>query len=293
MDMDPKGRDPVAESMIAADDIRFSYGGDGIVLDGVGLELKRGEILGVLGPNGSGKTTFVKCLNRILEPQQGEILLLGEDLKMMSKRDIAGKVGFVPQASGNEMSAPMVYDVVLMGRRPHASWRFTEDDDEIVWRAMARLDVDNLASRHIDELSSGQLQRVLIARAIAQEADVILLDEPTSNLDVRYQMEVMDLIREIVSKGDVGACAIVHDLDLAMKYCDKVVLLSKGRIRSAGTPEEALTSETIMDVYGVEAYVENIHGRNRVMMARRRRKIVPGRARNPSMPRHIPYIILR
>lgn len=267
MDMNNSNVPYNGEGYILARDVQFSYDGENVILNGIGLELKKGEILGVLGPNGSGKTTFVKCLNRILEPQQGEIMLMGKELRDMSKREIAGMVGFVPQASNGEMSAPMVYDVVLMGRRPHALWKFTENDDEIVWKVMAQLDVDQLASRHIDELSSGQLQRVLIARAIAQEARVILLDEPTSNLDVKYQMDVMNLIQDIVGKGEVSACAIVHDLDLAMKYCDKVVLLSKGKIRSSGTPMEALTSETIEDVYGVKAYVENIHGRNRVMMA--------------------------
>lgn len=255
------------DDYITAQGVHFSYTSDSVILDGVGLELKKGEILGVLGPNGSGKTTFVKCLNRILTPQQGQIMLMGDDVVTMSRRDIAGTIGFVPQATSGEMSAPMVYDVVLMGRRPHMSWKFTENDDEIVWKVMEQLDVAHLASRHIDELSSGQLQRVLIARAIAQDAKVILLDEPTSNLDVKYQIDVMDLIRGIVEEKGVGACAIIHDLDLAMKYCDKVVLLGDGKIRSAGTPEEALTSVTIKDVYGVDAYVENIHGRNRVMMA--------------------------
>lgn len=252
---------------VEARDVRFSYRDGAVVLDGVGLELGRSEILGILGPNGSGKTTFIKCLNRVLEPMQGEILLDGEDVNGMRRRDIANRMGFVPQNSDSEVGAPLVYDVVMMGRRPHMNWHVTQSDEDAVWKVMEEFDVAHLASRHFNELSSGQTQRVLIARAIAQEARVMLLDEPTSNLDVRYQMEVMDIIRGLVDTKGVSACAIVHDLDLAMKYCDKVVLLDHGRIISSGTPVEALTPESIMQVYGVTAYVENIHGRYRVMVS--------------------------
>lgn len=255
------------EQVMRAEDIHFRYGNEKVILDGVGLELYRGEILGILGPNGSGKTTFLKCLNRILEPYQGEILLDGEDVKSYSRREMALKIGLVPQSSTNEMAAPMVYDVVMMGRKPHNKWRDTKEDEEMVWRVMEELDISDLASKPFDELSSGQSQRVLIARAVAQDAEVMLLDEPTSNLDVKYQMEVMDLIRRLVNEKDVSACAIVHDLDLAMKYCDKVVLLHNGKIVSAGLPVDALTPENIMEVYGVKAYVEDIRGRPRVMMA--------------------------
>lgn len=255
------------EPIMMAEDVHFRYGDGKVILDGVGLELCHGEILGILGPNGSGKTTFLKCLNRILEPFQGEILLDGEDVRGYSRREMALKIGLVPQSSTNEMAAPMVYDVVMMGRKPHSRWKDTKEDEEVVWRVMEELDIADLASKPFDELSSGQSQRVLIARAVAQDAEVMLLDEPTSNLDVRYQMEVMDLIRRLVGEKGVGACVIVHDLDLAMKYCDKVVLLHDGRIQSAGRPLDALTPESIMEVYGVEAYVEDIRGRPRVMMA--------------------------
>lgn len=255
-----------SEEMVRAEDVRFGYNGDDLILDGVGLEIHRGEILGILGPNGSGKTTFMKCLNRILVPQSGEICLGGRSLKEYSRKDIATKMGFVPQNSESEVASPMVYDIVMMGRRPHMTWQFSKKDEEMVWSIMEELDIAQLATKHFNELSSGQSQRVLIARAIAQDADVLLLDEPTSNLDVKYQMEVMGLIRGIVDGKNVSACAIVHDLDLAMKYCDKVVLMHDGKIVSAGTPKDALTSETIEQVYGVKAFVEEVHGRYRIML---------------------------
>lgn len=252
---------------VSARDVEFTYGDGTVVLQKVGLELKGSEILGILGPNGSGKTTFVKCLNRILTPAQGSILLNGEETRAMKRKDVARKMGFVPQTSESDIASPLVYDVVMMGRRPHMTWQYTEDDDRRVWEIMSEFDVAHLASKHFNELSSGQTQRVLIARAVAQDAEVLLLDEPTSNLDVRYQMEVMNIIRGIVDSRDVSACAIIHDLDLAMKYCDKVVLLNDGAIVSAGTPLEALTPDTIRDVYGVEAHIERIHGRDRVLIA--------------------------
>lgn len=257
----------MTEQMIKASDIEFGYTGEKIVLKNVGLELNRGEMLGILGPNGSGKTTFIKCLNRILIPNKGTIILDDRELKDYTRREIAQKIGLVPQTSNSEMSSPMVYDVVMMGRKPHATWQMTKDDDEIVWNVMEELDVAHLATHRFDELSSGQSQRVLIARAIAQDAEIFLLDEPTSNLDVKYQMEVMNLIWELVEKKNACACAIIHDLDLAMKYCDKIVLLHDGYIVSSGTPIEALTPESIKQVYGVEAFVENIHGRYRVMLS--------------------------
>lgn len=254
-------------SAISASEVQFSYDGEDLILKNVGLTLERSEILGILGPNGSGKTTFVKCLNKILEPIQGSILLEGDDVNSLKRRDIAKRVGFVPQASNSEMSSPFVYDVVMMGRRPHMTWQYTEKDDEIVWKIMKDFDVAHLASKHFNELSSGQTQRVLIARAVAQDASILLLDEPTSNLDVKYQIEVMNIIRGIVDERAVSACAIIHDLDLAMKYCDKVIILNDGVVVSSGTPQEALTPETIKEVYDVDAFVENVHGRYRVMIS--------------------------
>lgn len=251
---------------LEAEDMWFSYEGGNEILKGVGIEIKSSTILGIIGPNGSGKTTFMKCLNRILTPDKGAIYLNGEDIKHISRKKMAQTLGYVPQCSQKDMSSPNVYTVVMMGRRPYMSWHFTEKDDEVVWEIMKNLDIAHLASHSFDDLSSGQTQRVLIARAIAQEAKIFLLDEPTSNLDIRYQMEVMNLVKDTVSKKGVSACAIIHDLDLAMRFCDHIVMMSDGHIAAAGIPREVLTPENIKAVYGVNAVIEHSYGRDRVII---------------------------
>jgi iron complex transport system ATP-binding protein len=209
---------------------------------------------------------LLRCINGILTPKQGSIAIDGSDIEKMSRIDRSKRIGYVPQHSTGETCTPTVYEVVLMGRRPHVAWEFGDKDREMAWQAMEEMDVKHLSSQRFDRLSSGQAQRVLMARAIAQEVSMLLLDEPTSNLDVRYQIDVMRTIRDQAKIKNVGACAVVHDLDLAMRFCDKIVLLHEGKVLAAGKKEDVLTPGNIRAAYGVDSVVDNIHGRDRILI---------------------------
>lgn len=247
------------------DGLVFSYGSSEVLRD-VCLDANPGEILGILGPNGSGKTTMLRCINGILTPKQGRIAIDEVDIREMDRTTLSKRVGYVPQNSSNEVCTPTVYEVVLMGRRPHVRWEFSDRDRDMVWRAMEEMDVKHLASRRFDQLSSGQVQRVLMARAIAQEVRMLLLDEPTSNLDVKYQIDVMRSIQNQVRTKGIGACAVVHDLDLAMRFCDKAVLLNEGRVLAAGRTIDVLTPWNIRTAYEVDSVIDNAYGRPRVLI---------------------------
>lgn len=245
-------------------DVEFAYESEA-VLDGITLAVDRGEVLGIIGPNGSGKSTLLRCLNRILDPDDGSVLVDGESIREMSRTELARQVGYVPQEERGAFPST-VFDTVLLGRKPHVGWRPTERDRSIVATAIERLGLEEYALRSIDELSGGQRQKVLIGRALVQEASVLLLDEPTSSLDIRHQLEVLDLVREQAT-AERAAVIAIHDLNLAARYCDRLAMLCDDRIVAAGGPE-ILTPETIRDVYGVEATVTDHAGRRVVIPER-------------------------
>lgn len=243
--------------ILDVDGIEFAYESTS-VLDGVTLSVERGELLGVIGPNGSGKSTLLQCLNRLLEPDDGSIYVDGDDLESLSRDEVARQVGYVPQRE-TRMFSSTVYDTILLGRKPHVNWRASQQDRAVVESIIEQLDLESLALRSLDELSGGQRQKVLIGRALAQEASVLLLDEPTSSLDVRHQLEVLDLVANQIEDGMAGVLAI-HDLNLAIRYCDSLALLCENEIVAAGPPD-ILTGDLIGDVYGVEATVTEHEGR--------------------------------
>jgi iron complex transport system ATP-binding protein len=240
-------------------DVAFHYANVPVLKD-VSIEVETTEFLGVLGPNGAGKSTLLKCIDRILSPQKGSIVLDGQNIKDMSRIDLAKKIGYIPQSLSHAFSAT-VFDAVLMGRRPHLSWRTSEKDTEAVLDTLHMLHIEDLAMRDINELSGGQMQKVFIARALTQDPDVLLLDEPTSNLDVRHQLEVMHTIKSIVRKKGISAIMAIHDLNLAARYADRIVMMHNGTIFSAGEPAAVLTEENIQRVYGVEAEVYHNNGK--------------------------------
>ena len=205
--------------------ISFSY--ESVkALENVDFEAKDGEVLGIIGPNGSGKTTLLRCINRVLKPKVGAVLIDEKDISRLERREIARKIGVVPQHS--TIFPFTVFDVVLMGRFPYMKKFGGENLNgfEAVKNAMKLTGTLHLAERLIDELSGGEMQRVMIARALAQEPDVLLLDEPTLHLDINYQLEVLELVRKITEEKKLITLLVSHDLNLAARYCDCLLYTS-------------------------------------------------------------------
>ena len=246
--------------------VNFNYASVPILKD-VCIELDRSEMLGVVGPNGAGKSTLLRCIDRILSPQEGCILLDGGDIKDMHLMDLAKKMAYIPQ-SATQVFPATVFDTVLMGRRPHVGWRSSEEDLEKVLDTLQMMHIEDLAMRDINEVSGGQQQKIFIACALAQEPDVLLLDEPTSNLDIRHQLEVLDIIKSIVVEKGISAIMAIHDLNLAARYTDRVIMMNGGHIYAAGVPSAVLTPENINHAYGVEVEVINHNGRLYVLPIR-------------------------
>jgi len=234
------------------------------VLEDVRFSLEGGELLAILGPNGVGKTTLLKCVNAIHRPMRGAVMVEGRDVLAMRPDEIALKIGYVAQRS--EPAKLTVFDAVLMGRKPHIRWRVTDNDLEIVESALRRLRLDALGMRHIDRLSGGELQKVAIARALVQEPRLLLLDEPTSSLDLKSQVEILTMIRRVVDEHRIGAIMTMHDLNTALRYADKVLFLKDGAIHSRGRARE-VTREVIEEVYGLPVHIHHVHGRPLIVPA--------------------------
>jgi iron complex transport system ATP-binding protein len=239
---------------ITVQGLTFSYRSTP-TLNAVSMQLQESEVLGMVGPNGSGKTTLLKCINKILEPKQGKILLGEQALNKMSRLEVAKQIGYVPQSTLGNNETTTVFEMALMGRRPHVTWQSSEKDEEKVWEALRILSIEHLSMRNFYELSGGEQQRVLVARSLAQEAKVLLLDEPTSNLDIRHQLEVMDLTRKLVVNQKLSAAVAIHDLNLAARYCDKIVMMKEGKVFAAGEAKEVLSADNIGVAYGVEVEI--------------------------------------
>ncbi len=224
-------------------------------LDGVSLTVPRGQMCGIIGPNGSGKTTLLRAIHGILSPERGTVFLEGRPVAEMSPRQVAALAGTVPQRAGKGFGFT-VHEIVSMGRAPHVPplAAETQADVETVWKAMAQTGIQHLARRSVDSLSGGEFQRVLIARALAQDPRVLLLDEPTAHLDLRYQMEIMDLLLALRRSG-LALVAAVHDVNLASVFCDRLVLLRAGRVAALGTPGEVLQAPILETVYGIPVTV--------------------------------------
>jgi iron complex transport system ATP-binding protein len=233
-------------------DVWLGYGHTA-VLKGISLRAMPGEMVGLIGPNGCGKSTIIRALSRVISPLSGKIFLDGQNLTQIPRRDLAQLIGVVPQLPILP-SAFTGFEIVLMGRNPHLGlFRYEGAHDRtIAWRAMESTGTTSLAERRVGELSGGEIQCLLIARVLAQETKAILLDEPTANLDIGRQTEILDLIKKLCLENRLTVLTALHDLNLAAQYCDRMVMLSNGRVHAEGKPAEVITNKNVQEVYGAE-----------------------------------------
>lgn len=233
--------------------ICFSYPGNS-VLDNISFEAKKGEFIAVLGTNGTGKSTFLKCINLILKPQNGNIILGEKCTREYSRNELAQKISYVEQRkTGSKMD---VFNSVLLGRKPYINWDVSNEDISIAQEAIQILNLKEYEDRYIDELSGGELQKVMIARAIAQTPSIMLMDEPTNHLDLKNQLEVLDTVKNIVLEKKITAIVAIHDINLALRYADRFILMKDKKIYAAGD-KEVITSENLEEVYSVSVNIIN------------------------------------
>jgi len=227
-----------------------------LVVENMMLEAKPGETLGLVGPNGCGKSTIIKALSRVIQPQSGNIFVNNRDISLIPRMELARMLGVVPQIPLLPSSFT-AFEIVLMGRNPHLGLLQHEGpkDMAITWESMVKTSTQHLAQRRIGELSGGEIQSVVIARVLAQQTKALLLDEPTANLDIGRQIEMLDLIKGLCHKNGFTVVIALHDLNLAAQYCDRLILIDKGRIHCQGGPGEVITAENIVKVYGSGSYI--------------------------------------
>lgn len=239
---------------IQTDNIQVSFGSKTILQD-ISLAIQDKEFVGIIGPNGSGKSTFLKCLYRVLQPNGGKIFFDGTEMSSLSHRDTALKMAVVAQHSTVNFDFS-VLEMVLMGRAPYKGLldRDQLDDYEIARHALAQVGLSDFESRNFNTLSGGEQQRVILARALAQRTECLVLDEPTNHLDIKYQLELMTIVKRL----DATVVSAIHDLNLAAIYCDRIIALKDGHIVCSGTPQDVLSSDTIRHIYGVSAMVQTL-----------------------------------
>ncbi|MGW0083605.1 ABC transporter ATP-binding protein [Streptomyces sp. NPDC003393] len=242
-------------SRLTAQDLTLAYE-DRVVVENLDLQIPDGKVTVIVGPNACGKSTLLRALGRLLKPRRGTVLLDGTELARLPGRQVAHTIGVLPQ-SPTPPDGITVADLVARGRQPHQRWwqQWSEADERAVGEAMERTGVTDLADRPVDELSGGQRQRVWIAMALAQDTDLLLLDEPTTYLDIAHQVEVLDVLRRINHERGRTVVAVLHDLNQAARYADHLVAMKAGRIVAQGAPDKVVTAETVQDVFNLSCVV--------------------------------------
>ncbi len=246
------------------------------VLRDITLKASPGEMVGLIGPNGSGKSTVIKALSRVIHPDSGKIAVNGQDINKIPRRELACLVGVVPQLPLLP-STFTAFEIVLMGRNPHLGLFQSEGrrDWTLAWEAMQKTGTDPLANRHVNELSGGEIQCLLIALVLVQETQAILLDEPTANLDIGRQVEILDLIKQLCTENKLTVLAALHDLNLAAQYCDRVILIHEGHVHAEGKPQDVITERNLQLVYGAAncVFAHPVNGLPTVLLGAHQNKV--------------------
>ncbi len=240
--------------MLSVANVGFSYNGRKI-LDDIGFRIHEGEMLVVVGVNGAGKTTLLKCLCGILRPDEGSIFIDETEIAQMERSDRARRIGYVPQRYSDTDTS--VFEAILLGRKPHMGWTVTEKDLHVTEEILRALKLESMALRPISSLSGGEVQKVIIGRSLAQEPDLLLLDEPTSNLDLKNQMEIMDILTGVARNRGLSVIVTMHDINTALRFADQFLMLKDGRVHSI-TPRASVTEELIRHVLDVDVIMGRV-----------------------------------